>query len=395
MVKSLVSESSIHMKYINQIKVEDKRSALKRNIMGLLMGFSQFGQFIVFALVFYYAGVWREKYDLNMQNVFIAIFALIFGVYGAGMANQFLGDMKVAKVSAENVFNYINEFPQIEYDPKDPIYLKANSLKPKKKTKQLLNEIKENEKNKKERLKPVLEGEIEFKNVWFKFPTRNTWTLRNLSLKISKNSNCAFVGSSGSGKSTIFQLLLRFYNIDKGTILIDGHDINTIDVSHLRSFFGLIKQEPEVYNGTIKYNVVYNTEDVSEAAIKEACETSNSNEFIESHPDNLNRNVGNRGDALSGGQKQRLTIARSVLRSPKVFLFDEATSALDTNSEKIVQDAIEKIWGNHSSITIAHRISTIRNCDKIYVLDKGRIKEKGNYDQLMMKKGLFYDLAID
>lgn len=245
------------------------------------------------------------------------------------------------------------------------------------------------------RIKPELKGDIEFKNVWFKFPTRKNYTLRNLNLKFNAGSNCAVVGTSGSGKSTIFQLLLRFYNVNKGEILLDGININKIDLKYLRNFFGLIKQDPEVLNGTIEYNIRYNSVDKTSEEIENSCEISNSKEFIEMHEEGLQRDVGNRGDALSGGQKQRLTIARVILKDPKVFLFDEATSALDTHSEKIVQNAIEKIWGNHSSLTIAHRISTIKQCDNIFVMDKGRIAEQGTYDQLMMRKGIFYNLAVD
>lgn len=189
--------------------------------------------------------------------------------------------------------------------------------------------------------------------------------------------------------------MLRFYDPQEGNITIDGIDIKEIDLKHLRSFFGLIKQEPEVFNGTVKYNIVYNEKEPSEYKIREVTDIANATEFINEHPDKLKRDVGNRGDALSGGQKQRLTIARVLQRNPKVFLFDEATSALDTNSEKQVQNAIEKIWGGHSSLTIAHRISTIKNCDQIFVLDKGRVAEQGTYQQLIQLKKVFYEIATD
>lgn len=208
-------------------------------------------------------------------------------------------------------------------------------------------------------------------------------------------TNCAIVGASGAGKSTIFQLLLRFYDINRGQILIDGYDIRAIDLEHLRSFFGLIKQEPELFNGTIRYNIKYNRDQATEEEIRKVCEISNSEEFIKLHEEGINRDVGNRGDVLSGGQKQRVTIARVLLRNPRVFLFDEATSALDSNSEIVVQRAIEKIWENHSSFTIAHRFSTIKNCDVIYVLQRGTVAEQGSYNELMEKKGIFFDMSVD
>ena len=290
---------------------------------------------------------------------------------------------------------HINKTPEIEYDQKDPLYEKVEQLKGVKKFEKELNKIKIELQTKSSRKKPELEGDIEFKNVWFRFPTRKNYTLKNLNLKFKVGTNCAIVGTSGSGKSTIFQLLLRFYDVNKGEILINGVNIKDIELKHLRGFFGLIKQEPEVLNGTIRYNIQYNCGDKTLEEIENACEVSNSKEFIELHQEGLNRDVGNRGDVLSGGQKQRLTIARAVMRNPKVFLFDEATSALDTHSEKIVQEAIEKIWGNHSSLTIAHRISTIKHCDQIFVIDKGLVEELGTYEQLMEKKGLFYMLATD
>lgn len=246
-----------------------------------------------------------------------------------------------------------------------------------------------------DRLRPELEGNIEFRDVWFKFPIRNSYTLRGLNLDFKVGTNCALVGASGAGKSTIFQLLLRFYDVNRGQILIDGYDIRSIDLEHLRSFFGLIKQEPELFNGTIRYNIKYNKDDATEEEIQRVCELSNSTEFLALHAEGVDRDAGNRGDVLSGGQKQRVTIARVLLRTPKVFLFDEATSALDSNSEKIVQRAIEKIWENNSSFTIAHRFSTIKNCDLIYVLQRGTVVEQGNYEELMEKKGIFFNMAVD
>ena len=248
---------------------------------------------------------------------------------------------------------------------------------------------------KSQRVSPELRGDISFNEIWFRFPIRQQNTLRGLNLEFRTGTNCALVGASGAGKSTIFQLLLRFYDVNRGEILIDGYDIRELDLRHLRSFFGLIKQEPELFNGTIDYNIRYNKRDASPTAVQRVCEISNSEEFISAHPDGLQRDVGNRGDVLSGGQKQRVTIARVLLRNPKVFLFDEATSALDSSSEVVVQKAIERIWDDHGSFTIAHRFSTIKNCDIIYVMHLGVVVEQGDYEELMAKKGHFFDMAVD
>ena len=396
MVKSLVAEQSIYNKYMEDVKVGDKKVFRRKVCFSFLLGVSQFGQFVVFGLIFYAAAVWRINYNLDMEKLFTAIFALIFGVYGAGMANHFVGDVGKMQIASKKIFRHINEIPQLEYDRRDPLYQKAAEVSTKNKDMlELINKVQLNQEKNEKRIRPELKGDIEFRNVWFKFPTRKTFALRGLNLTFKAGSNCAIVGASGSGKSTIFQLLMRFYDPSKGEIFIDGHEIRTIDLEHLRSFFGLIKQEPEIFNGTIGYNIVYNCEGKTEAEIQKACDTSNSQEFIELHNEGRERHAGNRGDALSGGQKQRLTIARVLLKSPQVYLFDEATSALDSNSEKVVQDAIEKIWGSHSSLTIAHRFSTIKNCDRIFVIEKGKVVEKGTYDELMMQKGVFFDLAVE
>ena len=289
----------------------------------------------------------------------------------------------------------MNEDSEIEFNKNDPLYERVKLNKTKKWSDQR-SKILQAVELRQTRSAPSLLGNIEFKDVWFRFPTRNTYTLKNFNLKFDAGSNCAIVGTSGSGKSTIFQLLLRFYDPQQGSITIDGVDIRSLDLSHLRSFFGLIKQEPEVFNGSIEYNIRYNVKQENESsALGKVCDMANASEFIDQHPDTYARDVGNRGDALSGGQKQRVTIARVLMKNPKVFLFDEATSALDTNSEKLVQNAIEKIRGDHSSLTIAHRISTIKNCDKIFVIEKGIVKEEGSYNELLNLKGAFYELALD
>ena len=396
LVKSLVAEHSIHLKYLGGLKASHKRLFKQELCLSIVLGVSQFSQFGIFALIFYAAGVWRTKHNLNMGDMFTAIFSLIFGVMGIGMANQILGDVGQAKKAMNNIFDYINEMPRLEYNPKDPIYARARSLQSKdKRIQEKVNQIKEDQRLKEARKTPELKGNIEFKNVWFKFPTRNTFTLKGLNLTLQAKSNCAIVGASGSGKSTIFQLLMRFYDPDQGEILIDGHDIRSIDMGHLRSFFGLIKQEPEIFNGNIEYNIAYNCQGRSREDVQKVCQTSNCQEFIDMHHEGLERDTGNRGDALSGGQKQRLAIARVLLKDPKVFLFDEATSALDSKSEEVVQKAIEKIWGLHSSLSIAHRYSTIKKCDQIFVIENGKVAEIGTYDELMLKQGIFYGLAID
>jgi ABC-type multidrug transport system fused ATPase/permease subunit len=189
------------------------------------------------------------------------------------------------------------------------------------------------------------------------------------------------------------QLLLRFYDPQRGTILIDGVNIKDMDIGYLRAIFGIVRQEPTLFNGTIEYNVKYNSNEISDGDMRKACDAANAMEFIDNTPDGFKRDVGNRGEKMSGGQKQRIAIARVLVRNPKILLFDEATSALDSQSEGVVQQALEEISKNRASISIAHRISTIKNSDTIFVLETGHMIEQGNYNYLMNKKGRFAELA--
>ena len=187
---------------------------------------------------------------------------------------------------------------------------------------------------------------------------------------------------------------MRFYDPQQGEILINGFNIRKINIQYLRSKFGTVRQEPSLFNGTISYNIRYNDESITQSQIQEASVQANALDFIQDNEEGFERDVGNRGDKLSGGQKQRVAIARVIARQPIIYLFDEATSALDSKSEEIVQQAIEKISENKTSITIAHRISTIKNSFKIFVLNKGKVVEDGNYDELIKNKKHFYKLAF-
>lgn len=237
-------------------------------------------------------------------------------------------------------------------------------------------------------------GRIEFKDIEFAYKQGND-IIKGLNLKIEPNQSVALVGTSGAGKSTLVKLLLRFYDIQKGSILVDGIDISDVTKSSLRAQIGLVPQEPVLFNDTIGYNIAYPNPNVSKQRIIEAARLANLNDFIEKLPDKYETEVGERGIKLSGGQKQRLAIARVFLADTPVVVFDEATSQLDSFSEKLIQDAFWRIAKNKTTIIIAHRLSTVMRADRIIVIDKGLIAEEGTHQELTKKKGGLYKSLWD
>ena len=216
--------------------------------------------------------------------------------------------------------------------------------------------------------------------------------LKNIDLSLKSGEILALVGPSGAGKSTLADLIPRFYDVTEGSILLDGEDIKNIKLNSLRSLMGIVTQETFLFNDSVKANIAYGLESVSDEDIKKAAIAANANEFIEQLPDGYDTIIGERGVKLSGGQRQRISIARAIMKNPPILILDEATSSLDTESEKIVQDAIEKLMHNRTVIVIAHRLSTVHNANKIIVLDKGDIVDTGNHNELINKEGLYKQL---
>ncbi len=240
-----------------------------------------------------------------------------------------------------------------------------------------------------------LTGDVEFDNVYFSYPTRpDMGVLKGVSLTIPSGKKVALVGQSGAGKSTIMQLLLQFHRLDAGEIRIDGTDIYEYDLESYRKNFAIVPQEVILFGGTIRENILYGRPDASEAEIIAAAQKANAWDFIRSFPEGLDTVVGERGIKLSGGQRQRIAIARAILRDPAILLLDEATSSLDAESEKVVQEALNNLMEGRTSIIIAHRLATIREADRIYVLDGGRIVEQGTHDELSaLDDGVYSSLA--
>jgi len=236
-----------------------------------------------------------------------------------------------------------------------------------------------------------LDGAIEFKNVWFAYNNED-WVLKDISFKINAGESVAFVGATGAGKSSIINLISRFYDIQKGEILIDGINIKDIPLSTLRKNIGVVLQDVFMFTGTIKDNIVLSNHEISDEKMQEIAHYVNSHQFIEKLPKKYNEPVMERGATLSSGQRQLLAFARALATNPSILVLDEATSNIDTETEELIQDAVVKLIKGRTSIAIAHRLSTIQNCNKIMVLHKGYLREMGNHQELLEKEGIYYKL---
>lgn len=256
---------------------------------------------------------------------------------------------------------------------------------------EILEETNQIENKKDAIIKSTFESDIDIRNISFQYEKETV--LEDFSLKISKGQTVALVGQSGSGKSTIANLLTRFWDINKGSITIDGTDLRDLDLHSLRALTGLVTQDSILFNDTIKNNLKIGKENATDEEIIDALKIANAYEFVKDLPLGVDTNIGDSGNKLSGGQKQRLSIARAVLKNPPIMILDEATSALDTESEKLVQDAIENMMKNRTSIVIAHRLSTIQKADLIVVMQKGRIIEQGTHDALLNLNGTYSKLV--
>jgi ATP-binding cassette subfamily B protein/subfamily B ATP-binding cassette protein MsbA len=240
--------------------------------------------------------------------------------------------------------------------------------------------------------KPVsLNEAIEYRDVWFRY--HQDWVLKGINLRIPKGKTIALVGQSGSGKSTLVDLLPRFYDVEKGQITIDGTDVREVSLYDLRELMGNVNQEAILFNDSFYKNIVFGVEQATPEQVREAAQIANAHEFIMATEDGYNTHIGDRGGKLSGGQRQRISIARAILKNPPILILDEATSSLDTESERLVQEALENLMRNRTTIVIAHRLSTIRTADEICVMHEGEIVERGHHNELMQRDGYYKKLC--
>ncbi|XP_031965933.1 ATP-binding cassette sub-family B member 5 isoform X2 [Corvus moneduloides] len=344
-----------------------KSVGMKKSITtNTCLGVSQFFIFGSYALAFWYGTkLTAEDPHYDIGRVLIVFFSVLVGAFSLGQAAPNLESVANARGAAYEVYKIINKKRLIDSSSKE-------GYKPDK-----------------------LIGQIEFRNIHFSYPSRpDVKILKGLNLKVQTGKTIALVGASGCGKSTTVQLLQRFYDPDQGEITLDGRDIRTLNTKWLRENIGIVSQEPVLFATTIAENIRYGREDITDAEIERAAKEANAFDFISRLPDKFNTMVGERGAQLSGGQKQRIAIARALARNPKILLLDEATSALDTQSESIVQAALDKARAGRTTIVIAHRLSTIRTADTIAGFEKGIVVEQGTHSELMLQKGVYYSLVM-
>jgi len=320
--------------------------------------------FWVIALVFWYGARLVSHQEVTTFHFFVALMSTTFGAMQAGNVFRFVPDMSSAKGAASDILTLLDSRPLIDSESKEGIIPESSSV----------------------------QGRIRFEDIHFRYPTRpGVPVLRGLNLTVEKGTYVALVGQSGCGKSTTIQLIERFYDPLVGTVYLDENPISELNVTEYRKHIALVSQEPTLYSGTVRFNILLGAtkpaSEVTQEEIEDACRNANILDFINSLPNGFETEVGGKGSQLSGGQKQRIAIARALLRNPKVLLLDEATSALDSNSEKVVQEALDRAAKGRTTIAIAHRLSTIQNADCIYFLKDGVVSESGTHDELLALKG--------
>jgi ABC-type multidrug transport system fused ATPase/permease subunit len=237
----------------------------------------------------------------------------------------------------------------------------------------------------------TIKGDIQFKDVWFAYEDEN-YVLKNINIQINPGETVAIVGHTGAGKSTLINILTRFYDINKGSVLLDGIDIRKVDKRDLRKYISIVLQDVYLFSGTIESNINMDNSEISREKVIDAAKTVGADKFISTLPNKYEEEVKERGATLSVGQKQLISFARALAYDPKILILDEATSSIDTETEQLIQSAIERLLVGRTAIVIAHRLSTIQNADKIIVLHKGEIREVGNHQELLAKRGIYYKL---
>ena len=367
-VKAFVNEKEEVKNFTRESKHYFKL-LLKRARLDLIAGptTETFGVIIGVVLLWYGGMEVLAQKGVSAED-FIRFILILFSILGPikQLSNVNL-KIQIGAASAERIFGLLDTPPEIVEDP-DPVEL------------------------------DVFNNAIEFDQIHFEYSDADERVLDGVSFTIKKGEIVALVGPSGSGKSTIADLIPRFFDVSKGALRIDGKNVRKISFSSLRGSMGIVTQEVILFNDTIRKNIAYGQSDVTEEAIQKAAKAANALEFIEQTSDGFDTLIGERGVNLSGGQKQRLAIARALLKNPPILILDEATSALDTESEKMVQKAIEVLMKDRTVLVIAHRLSTVQNADKIVVLDKGKILEVGSHNELYEKGGLYrrlYDIQFD
>lgn len=369
-VQSLTRENDVAEKYANAISDQIRRSRFAVMRSSVLYGLSQGLTPWVIALIFWWGSTCLRKGQVGVLNYYVVFMTITLGAQAAGQVFSYAPDMGKAREAAANVYRLLTATPLIDAWDESGIVPTEEDLS----------------------------GNIEFKDVHFRYPTRpQVPVLAGLNLFVEKGQYIALVGASGCGKSTTIGLVERFYDCQKGEVLFDGHNVKDYNLQAMRSHIALVQQEPILYSGTIRENIAIgwpgDESEVTDEMIHSVAVKANIHDFITSLPDGYNTVSGSRGSLLSGGQKQRIAIARALIRNPKVLLLDEATSALDSESETVVQHALDSAAKGRTTIAIAHRLSTIQKADRIYVFHNGVIVEEGNHFDLLKRNGRYAELV--
>ncbi|CAG8786791.1 6950_t:CDS:2, partial [Gigaspora margarita] len=362
--------SNLYDAYLGDARKEGFKKSL---LVGFALGIMLFGSYAFSPLAFWYGTTMIINNEISFGQAISVLNVMENGFFSLVIFFDYIQAISLAIGASSKLFETIDRVPLIDIDS-------DIGDKPKK-----------------------VMGHIQLKNINFIYPTRpNIKILNNISLDVKPGSIVAIIGSSGSGKSTIISLILRFYDPISGGVFLDGYNIKSLNLNWLRRQIGLVSQEPVLFKTTIAENVSYgligsiyeNLPDKEKRErIENACKIANAHDFIMKFPDKYETMVGELGVLLSGGQKQRIAIARAIIKDPKILLLDEATSALDTQSESIIQNALDKASKGRTTVVIAHRLSTIRNATKIIVMNKGVIVESGTHKELMDKKGVYFKLV--
>ncbi|KAH9508579.1 ATP-dependent translocase ABCB1 [Bulinus truncatus] len=359
-VASLSKESVFFQNYMDKLTNPYKQALKRAHLVGITYASSQAIIYFAYAAAFVLGAYLIDEGDMEFPDVFLVFGAIVFGAMGMGNASAFAPDVGKAQTAAKHIIYLLDSKPTLDYSSPDGLVLQDSC-----------------------------KADIKFESVTFRYPTRPTVQVaQGLTFSVSPGETLALVGSSGCGKSTSVQLIERFYDVESGSVTFAETDVRKLNLKWLRSQIGIVSQEPILFDRSIAENIAYgdNTRVVTMDEIMQAARGANIHEFITSLPEGYATNVGAKGTQLSGGQKQRVAIARALIRNPKILLLDEATSALDTESEKIVQEALDKAREGRTCIVIAHRLSTIKNSDKICVVSHGKVAETGTHNELMSKQ---------
>uniref|UniRef100_A0A8C9XDY0 ABC-type xenobiotic transporter n=1 Tax=Sander lucioperca TaxID=283035 RepID=A0A8C9XDY0_SANLU len=365
-VVSLNREPKFEALYQENLKIPFKNSQKNAHVHGITFSLTQSMLYFAYAGCFRFGAWLIQEGRMDIEGVFLVISAVLYGAMALGEANSFAPNYAKAKISASHLMMLLDKEPAIDN-------LSQEGESPDK-----------------------FDGNVHFDSVKFNYPSRpDVPILQGMNLKVKKGETLALVGSSGCGKSTTIQLLERFYDPREGRVLLDNIDAKQLNIHWLRSQIGIVSQEPVLFDCTLAENIAYgdNSRTATLDEIKEAATAANIHSFIESLPQKYDTQAGDKGAQLSGGQKQRIAIARAILRNPKLLLLDEATSALDTESEKVVQEALDEASKGRTCIIVAHRLSTIQNADRIAVFQGGVVVEEGTHQQLLAKKGVYHMLV--